>query len=342
MSAMDLRCEFDESKESWCVKLASERYAPLVSIVIPAYNAANYLTEAIDSALAQTYPNVEIIVVNDGSKDDGATERIALSYGDKIRYFSKENGGSSSALNMGIANMTGEWFSWLSHDDLYLPEKLEKQIAYIRCLGIEDVEISRHIFFAAWNHIDAAGKIIKGYDSRRAETMEKRLDSMPHNGYLIAEPMEYIFHGCSCLVHRNAFADVGYFDENLRYLNDVDFWYRFYAAGYKVHFIPEVLVSGRVHRAQVSRSIGFSYHNPEQDMFWNRSLDWLLENYPEEEELLFLFGRNAYLKNRTAEGDRAFAHVQSNPVKNKVLRAVYKGRAAAKTFAKKVYLKLKA
>ena len=86
-------------------------YQPKISIVIPAYNASNYLAEAIDSALAQTYPNVEIIVVNDGSKDDGATERIALSYGDKIRYFSKENGGSSSALNTGIANMTGEWFS---------------------------------------------------------------------------------------------------------------------------------------------------------------------------------------------------------------------------------------
>ena len=77
-------------------------YEPKISIVIPAYKAANYLAEAIDSALAQTYSNVEIIVVNDGSPDDGATAAVAKSYGDKIRYFEKENGGSSSALNRGI------------------------------------------------------------------------------------------------------------------------------------------------------------------------------------------------------------------------------------------------
>ena len=93
-------------------------YDPKVSIIIPVYNGANYVSEAIDSALAQTYKNIEIIVVNDGSSDDGATEKIAKSYGDRIRYFAKENGGVSSALNFGIRQMTGEWFSWLSHDDL--------------------------------------------------------------------------------------------------------------------------------------------------------------------------------------------------------------------------------
>src|SRR5690554_1481040 len=70
-----------------------------VSIVIPVYNGANYLHEAINCALAQTYLNVEVVVVNDGSSDDGETERIALSYGDRIRYFTKENGGVATALN---------------------------------------------------------------------------------------------------------------------------------------------------------------------------------------------------------------------------------------------------
>ena len=80
-------------------------YSPLVSIVIPVYNGANYLKESIDSALNQSYPHIEVIVVNDGSRDEGATEAVALSYGDRIRYFSKANGGCGSALNFGIKQM---------------------------------------------------------------------------------------------------------------------------------------------------------------------------------------------------------------------------------------------
>ena len=108
---------------------------PLVSIVIPVYNGGNYLKEAVDSALNQTYRNIEILVVNDGSKDDGKTEAIALSYGDKIRYLKKENGGVASALNMGIRNMKGEYFSWLSHDDLYYSEKIEKEMQAVQSLA---------------------------------------------------------------------------------------------------------------------------------------------------------------------------------------------------------------
>ena len=82
---------------------------PLVSIVIPVYNGSNFLRDAIDSALAQTYPRVEVIVVNDGSTDGGATEAIAKSYGSRIRYFAKENGRVASAVNYGIANMNGDY-----------------------------------------------------------------------------------------------------------------------------------------------------------------------------------------------------------------------------------------
>lgn len=313
-------------------------YHPKISIVIPAYNASNYLAEAIESALAQTYQNIEIIVVNDGSKDDGATERIALSYGNKIRYIYKENGGSSSALNVGIANMTGEWFSWLSHDDLYLPDKLETQVVYLSNLKIDSADISKHIIFSDSAMIDASGQIIRKSIVGNAAKMAERIATLPHNGYLVAEPTAYIFHGCSCLIHKDAFADIGCLDEGLRYLNDVELWFRLYSSGYHVHFIPEVLVQGRVHRAQVSQTIGYSYHNPEQDMYWNRSLDWLLENYPDNHELFYLFGRNAYLKGRFAEGDRAYTQIKESLAKKVMLRSIYKSRYFLRDFLKKVYL----
>ena len=312
-----------------------------MSIVIPAYNASNYLHEAIDSALAQTYPNTEIIVVNDGSRDDGATRAVALSYGEKIRYFEKENGGSSSALNMGIAHMTGEWFSWLSHDDLYDPEKLEKQIACMDSLSLSEASLPKHIFFSASSLIDAEGRVIRTPKKKQSLALSRRVASFPHNGYLIAEPTVYCFHGCSCLIHKDALRDVGGFDEKLRLVNDLDIWFRLYAANYKVHYLPDVLVKGRIHAKQVSKSIGFSYHNPEQDMLWNRSLDHLLAHYPKEETLFFAFGKNAYLKTRNAEGDRAFAQVKKSRLKKHIRKTVFKCAAKARTLAKAVYLKIK-
>ena len=320
-------------------------YRPKVSIVIPAYNASNYLAEAIDSALAQTYPNIEIIVVNDGSKDDGATERIALSYGDKIRYFHKENGGSSSALNMGIANMTGEWFSWLSHDDLYVPHKVEIQIAYLNSLSLSENELYRQVLFSACDHIDGEGKLIRSVKKKSSLAMQKKVSSFPGNEYLVAEPTEYTFYGCSCLVHKRVFEKVGTFDQSLRLLNDRDMWYRIYIGGYPIHFIPEALTKGRIHGAQVSKSIGYSYHNPEQDMFWSRSLDWLLQHHADEKQLFFLFGRNAYLKTRYCDGDRAFSHAAEIAPREKaklwLLRHVFKCRASCRALAKKAYLKIK-
>ena len=80
-----------------------------VCVLMSTYNGEKFIEEQLDSILNQTYKNIEIIVVNDGSNDDGKTEEIALSYGDKIKYIKKQNGGVSSALNAGIKEMTGEY-----------------------------------------------------------------------------------------------------------------------------------------------------------------------------------------------------------------------------------------
>ena len=324
------------------------KYEPKVSIVIPAYNASNFLSEAIESALAQTYQNIEIIVVNDGSKDNGATAKVAEKYKDKIRYFEKENGGSSSALNFGIRNMTGEWFSWLSHDDLYYPNKLEEEIALLNSMlesGTDQEDLYKHLIFGAADLIDGKGHIIRKESEKSIRDTDKKINCSNGTLKLIAIPTQDGFHGCSCLIHRRAFDEVGMFDENLRLLNDMDLWFRLYINGFVVHFIPKVLVCGRVHSKQVSRSVGFSYHNWEQDMFWQRSLKWLKENQSNNYEMFYLFGKTAMLKTRFAEGKQAFIMAGAICPRKKMelwwRRISYMIYACGRNIAKKIYLKIK-
>ena len=103
---------------------------PLVSVVIPAYNCAQYLARAIDSALAQTYPNIECIVVDDGSTDD--TADIISSFGARIRGFRQANAGASAARNAGIAAAKGKYIAFLDADDYWLATKISNQVRVFR------------------------------------------------------------------------------------------------------------------------------------------------------------------------------------------------------------------
>ena len=102
---------------------------PTVSVVTPCYNGSAYLREALDSALAQSQPPIEIIVVDDGSTDDSAA--IAESYGPPVRLIRQENQGESVARNRGIAAASGDWIGYLDADDIWNVDKLEKQVALI-------------------------------------------------------------------------------------------------------------------------------------------------------------------------------------------------------------------
>lgn len=215
-------------------------YEPLVSIIIPVYNGSNYLAEAIDSALAQTYDRVEIIVVNDGSNDNNATENIALSYGDKIRYFYKDNGGVSTALNYGIKKMEGEWFSWLSHDDLYMPNKIKSQIEKLCSIkgNCEETIISCN-----GNLVDSNGKAI--FSPKRfypgffnAKEMYKNL----FNGRILG--------GCSLLIHKKVLMDVDGFPTEYKYIQDWVCWIKMAMRGYNFYLFDENLVKSRVHEDQ--------------------------------------------------------------------------------------------
>ena len=209
-------------------------FLPQVSIVIPVYNGADYMSQAIESALAQTYPHIEILVVNDGSGDDGATERIARSYGNKIRYFSKENGGVASALNFGISKMTGEYFSWLSHDDLYCPEKVGAQIQVLS--GMNNKRTILYSDYAVFPEDPAAATEVK-------------LPVVPAEHFRFFITVRNILHGCTLLVPRKAFEECGLFDETLRTTQDYDLWFRM-AEKYAFVHIPLVLVRARQHAGQ--------------------------------------------------------------------------------------------
>lgn len=209
---------------------------PLVSIVIPVYNGANYLREAIDSALGQTYPNVEIIVINDGSTDGGRTADIALSFGNRIRYIEKANGGVATALNSGIREMRGEFFSWLSHDDVYYAEKISRQIA-----TFSETEDDKTILHCNYDVIDHASQIV----GRGA------IDNFALNNAILSIVGTYV-NGCSMLVPKTAFEAAGLVNESLTNSQDNELWLRMVMNGYRLRYVPDILIKSRKHAEQGS------------------------------------------------------------------------------------------
>lgn len=207
--------------------------SPCVSIIIPVYNGSNYLAQAIDSALAQTYPNCEVIVVNDGSNDNGQTERIALSYGDRIRYLSKTNGGVASALNLGLSQMRGSLFSWLSHDDLYEPRKIESQCSVVLASARNDV-----IVYSDYR--------IFSDDGRRSNI---RLQDTVPEGFRYRLARLSNINGCTLLIPAQVLRAAGGFNEDLRTTQDYDLWFKLARWHPFVH-VPEVLVASRFHWQQ--------------------------------------------------------------------------------------------
>ena len=209
-------------------------FNPQVSIVIPVFNGSDYLNDALDSALAQTYKNIEIIVVNDGSNDEGKTDKIALSYSDRIRYFKKGNGGTASALNLGIKEMKGEYFSWLSHDDLYYPEKIEAQINYLM-----DFEDKVTIIYTDFNYIDENSNFLYNYPIKH----------VPPEHFRPAFIWGGVINGCTLLIPKRCFEIYGVFNEMLRTTQDYDLWFRL-SEKYSFVHLPLILIKSRIHENQ--------------------------------------------------------------------------------------------
>ena len=279
-------------------------FNPKVSIIIPVYNGSDYLREAIDSALAQTYKNIEILVINDGSNDGGRTEHIAKSFGDSIRYICKKNGGVASALNLGIREMTGEYFSWLSHDDLYYPHKVQFQVDLLMKLPQQNVflysdyqcidEQSRHLFHVRADH--------------------ELLSRKPLYAILRGN-----VHGCSVLVPKVFFDAVGLFNEELKTTQDYNLWFQM-ARKFKFIHIPEVLIKYRVHPAQGTNQI--PEHLKECNQLWINFMTSLTEEEKLScEKTVFMFylrmaehlNKSPYIEARNYASQKANNTFDNNP-----------------------------
>lgn len=199
---------------------------PLVSVIIPVYNGAQYLRAALESVFAQTYRPFEVIVVDDGSVDDSGM--IAQSFAD-VRYINQVNQGVAAARNHGIENARGEFFAFIDQDDLWTPEKLKLQISYLLVHPEIGYTLTHQKFF-----VDPGATLPSWF--------RKELFSSAHTGWVLG----------TLVVGRTAFEKVGSFATCYSAANDSDWFFRAKAAGIPMEVIPELLLMKRIHGANES------------------------------------------------------------------------------------------
>jgi len=208
---------------------------PTVSVVMPVYNGENYLRLAIESVLAQTFQDFEIIVVDDGSKD--ATPEIAASFGDRVRYVRQENAGVAAAVNHGISLARGSYFAWLSHDDLYAPEKLSAQLRALQSVR------GPAVCYTDMKWIDDEGKV---WGEKELPLPER---SVLVKSILLWEPVSFAAYSLMCDLR--CFEQVGLYDVKKRHTQDADMLLRL-AREFPFVRVPEKLVSVREHQTRDS------------------------------------------------------------------------------------------
>jgi glycosyltransferase involved in cell wall biosynthesis len=206
---------------------------PRVSVIIPAYNTAHYIEATLESVLAQTFPDYEVIVVNDGSPDTPALERVILKYESRIRYIKQENRGLAGARNTGIRLARGEFLAFLDSDDIWLPDFLAEQLKFFAQNPSLDMACTDCIYFG---NTELEGRSWQSLDSiEDPVTFDKVL---PTHGGAFAS---------FSLLRRQTVLKVGFFDEALRLLEDYHYWLKFLYGGGKMAYIRRVLGKRRVH-----------------------------------------------------------------------------------------------
>lgn len=255
------------------------RPSSLVSTIIPTFNYGPFVTAAVESALAQTYPETEVVVVDDGSTDD--TRARLQPYLDRVRYVFQENQGLSAARNTGIKAAQGGWVAFLDSDDLWHPQKLAVQMAAAARSG------------ARFLGSPSADELPEHLDA------EPKLQPLTVRDFLSWTPLG----PSSAVVDRGCFDSVGLFDESLRSVEDRDMWLRLAAR------FPTVRVESpcwwyRTHPGQMNRNADRMHDS------FTRVLTRFFEEHPEHRSLQRLGWAFLYLDSAisyTGAGRRGWA-----------------------------------
>jgi len=209
---------------------------PEISVVIPAYNAARYVVEAVESALNQTLPPLEVIVVDDGSTDE--TEAVLHPYGGRIRYVRQSNGGPSAARNCGLRESRGELMAFLDADDVWFLNKLEKQWKCLQAHPRAGLVHSNYLF----------------WDAETGDMTPAHLEGDERSGRRYAEVFAWNrLVPSAAMIKRECLDRVGLFDESFRTAEDFDFFLRI-ARHYEFAYLPECLVRYRKHASNATNN----------------------------------------------------------------------------------------
>lgn len=223
--------------------------SPLVSVIIPSYNSARYIASTLESALAQTYPAVEVIVVDDGSTDE--TQTVLAPYQSRITVLPQSNSGPAAARNAGLRIARGVYLLFLDSDDLLVPTSVAARVAFLE----------RHpqygLVYSAWTQIndDGArilGEVRPGYQGDVLAALLRR---------------QFFFFPGSALIRRTCLDAIGGFDETAYGTEDADLWIRLAHAGYAFGYIDEPLFIYRYHAASITGRV-----EPRQIASWQMHL----------------------------------------------------------------------
>lgn len=208
------------------------------SVLIPAFNVEGYIAQAVESALAQTHPDSEVIVVNDGSTD--GTAAAVAPYRDRIVYVEQENRGLAGARNRALEEATGEYIALLDADDVFLPNRLERMLAYLK--AHPEFGFATSDAFVIYEDRPSTDTFYGRLPRRR----RFRADDQP---YWI---VQYNFIFIMAVVRRALFERHGTFDESLRTCEDWDLWMRFIASGKRAGLVDEPLGHYRLRSGSLS------------------------------------------------------------------------------------------